>query len=49
MLDLEKKLVDNNISVSIIKKRFAEPKTTTVEPYGDLSKKILLCLIFPVI
>lgn len=38
MLDLEKKLVDNNISVSIIKKRFAEPKTTTVEPYGDLSK-----------
>lgn len=47
MLELEKRLVENKIPVSITKKRFSEPKTTTVEPYGDLSKQNSIMFTIP--
>lgn len=37
MLDLEKKFMENNVAVSIVKKRFSQPKAAGVEPYGDLA------------
>ncbi len=47
MLDLEKKFVENSIPVSITKKRFSEPKTTAVEPYGNLSGKNTIVFNIP--